>query len=306
MSINVMNQSSDTVVMVRPHHFASNPETMADNAFQSIAQQGLNVAKAAYDEVTKAVELLQSKGVKVHLFEDTGTETPDSVFPNNWFSTHRTGELVLYPMYCNNRRKERRADIIEFLQETYGYEKTLDLSVLEQEEVFLEGTGSVVFDHDNQLAYGARSKRMNKKALEQLCNELGYQPMAFDATSSDGKPVYHTNVLMAVGSDFVIASVDMIRNKEEQQTFVRSVKNSGKTLVPLTEQQISNFVGNMLELEVNGHKLLAMSETAYRSLTTEQIRQLEQWVELLPIAVPTIELGGGSVRCMLAQVFRKP
>ena len=119
-------------------------------------------------------------------------------------------------------------------------------------------------------------------------------------------PVYHTNVLMAVGSDFVIASVDMIRNKEEQQTFVRSVKNSGKTLVPLTEQQISNFVGNMLELEVNGHKLLAMSETAYRSLTTEQIRQLEQWVELLPIAVPTIELGGGSVRCMLAQVFRKP
>jgi len=300
-----MSQSSDTVVMVRPHHFASNPETMGDNAFQSIAQQGVNVAQAAYDEVTNAVAKLQSKGVKVHLFEDTGTETPDSVFPNNWFSTHRTGELVLYPMYCNNRRKERRADIIEFLQTTYGHDKTLDLSELERKEVFLEGTGSVVFDHDNQLAYGARSKRMDENALKQLCKELGYQPIAFDATSSDGKPVYHTNVLMAVGSDFVMASVDMIRNKEEQQTFVGSVKNSGKALVSLTEQQISKFAGNMLELEVKGRKLLAMSETAHRSLTTEQVRQLEQWIELLPIAVPTIELGGGSVRCMLAQVFRK-
>jgi hypothetical protein len=301
-----MSQSSDTVVMVRPHHFASNPETMGDNAFQSIAQRGVNVAQAAYDEVTNAVAKLQSKGVKVHLFEDTGTETPDSVFPNNWFSTHRTGELVLYPMYCNNRRKERRADIIEFLQETYGHDKTLDLSELERKEVFLEGTGSVVFDHDNQLAYGARSKRMDENALKQLCKELGYQPIAFDATSSDGKPVYHTNVLMAVGGDFVMASVDMIRNKEEQQTFVGSVKSSGKALVSLTEQQISKFAGNMLELEVKGRKLLAMSETARRSLTTEQVRQLEQWVELLPIAVPTIELGGGSVRCMLAQVFRKP
>ncbi|MGM0907191.1 MAG: citrulline utilization hydrolase CtlX [Pseudomonadota bacterium] len=300
-----MSQSSDTVVMVRPHHFASNPETMADNAFQSIAQQGVNIAQAAYDEVTKAVDLLQSKGVKVHLFEDSSTETPDSVFPNNWFSTHNAGELVLYPMYCNNRRKERRSDIIEFLQETYGYDKTIDLSALERKAVFLEGTGSVVFDHDNQLAYGARSKRMDENALEQLCKQLDYQPIAFDATSSDGKPVYHTNVLMAVGSDFVMASVDMIRNKEEQQTFVRSVKNSGKTLVPLTEYQISNFAGNVLELDVNGSKLLAISETAYRSLTIEQTRQLEQWVELLPIAVPTIELGGGSIRCMLAQVFRK-
>ncbi|MCA1766688.1 MAG: amidinotransferase [Idiomarina sp.] len=300
-----MNQSCDTVVMVRPHHFASNPETMADNAFQSIAQQGVNVAQAAYNEVTKAAEQLENKGVKVHLFEDTGTETPDSVFPNNWFSTHSTGELVLYPMYCNNRRKERRADIIEFLQKTYGYNKTLDFSSLEQSGIFLEGTGSVVFDHSGKLAYGARSKRMNEKALKQLCEQLGYEPLAFDATSSDGKPVYHTNVLMAVGSDFVMASIGMIRNAEQQQQFIHSVKNSGKALVELTEQQISHFAGNTLELDVSGHKLLAVSETAFRSLATDQIQQLEQWVELLPIAVPTIELGGGSIRCMLAQIFSK-
>lgn len=299
-----MSQSSDTVVMVRPHHFASNPETMADNAFQSIAQRGVNVVEAAYNEVTTAVEQLKSKGVKVHLFEDTGTETPDSVFPNNWFSTHQTGELVLYPMYCNNRRKERRSDIVEFLKATYGYDKTLDLSSLEQSDIFLEGTGSVVFDHDNQLAYAARSKRMNENALTPLCEELGYQPIAFDATGSDGKPVYHTNVLMAVGSDFVMACVDMIRDAHQQQQFARSVHGSGKALVPLTDQQISNFAGNTLELDVNGRKILAISETAYRSLTIEQTRQLQQWVELLPVAVPTIELGGGSIRCMLAQVFK--
>ncbi|WP_404397732.1 citrulline utilization hydrolase CtlX [Idiomarina loihiensis] len=300
-----MSQSSDTVVMVRPHHFFSNPETMDDNAFQSIAEQGVNVAQAAYDEVTKAVEQLQSKGVKVHLFEDTGTETPDSVFPNNWFSTHSTGEFVLYPMYCNNRRKERRADIINFLLETYGYDPILDISALEQEEVFLEGTGSVVFDYDNKLAYAARSKRMDENALKQLSGPLGYQPIAFDAISSDGKPVYHTNVLMAVGSHFVMACVDMIRDAQQQQQFVRSVKNSGKALVLLTEQQIRNFAGNTLEMGGNGRKLLAISETAFRSLKAEQIQQLEQWVELLPIAVPTIELGGGSIRCMLAQVFPK-
>ncbi|MDV6316596.1 citrulline utilization hydrolase CtlX [Idiomarina sp. HP20-50] len=300
-----MSQSSNTVVMVRPHYFASNPETMADNAFQSVAQQGVNVAKAAYDEVTKAAEVLQSKGVKVHLFDDEGTETPDSVFPNNWFSTHRTGELVLYPMYCSSRRKERRTDIIEFLRTEYGYEKTLDLSSLEQRHVFLEGTGSVVFDHNHKVAYAARSKRMDEGALSQLCERLGYEPIVFDATSGDGKPVYHTNVLMAVGSDFVMASLDMIRNPEQKQRVIRSVEACDKALVPLTEQQINHFAGNTLELDANGRKILAISETAYRSLNTDQVQQLKQWVELLPIAVPTIELGGGSIRCMLAQIFPK-
>ncbi|RUO73584.1 citrulline utilization hydrolase CtlX [Idiomarina seosinensis] len=298
-----MKQSSDTVVMVRPHHFASNPETVADNAFQSLAAEGTDVAKKAYAEVTGAAEILANKGVTVHLFEDRGTETPDSVFPNNWFSTHSSGELVLYPMYCNNRRKERRSDIIDFLQQKYGYNKRVDLSELEREDLFLEGTGSIVFDHTNKLAYAARSNRMDETALQQLCKQIDYQPIVFDATSQDGQPVYHTNVLMAVGTDFVMASVEMIRNEQQRRMLINTVEQSGKTLIALSEQEIENFVGNTLELEAEGQKLLAISDTGYRSLTVDNRQQLERFVELVPIAVPTLELGGGSIRCMLAQVF---
>ncbi|MGM0526051.1 MAG: citrulline utilization hydrolase CtlX [Pseudomonadota bacterium] len=298
-----MKQSSDTVVMVRPHHFASNPETVADNAFQSLAAEGTDVAKKAYEEVTRAAEILANKGVSVHLFEDKGTETPDSVFPNNWFSTHSSGELVLYPMYCNNRRKERRSDIIDFLQQKYGYNKLVDLKELERQDLFLEGTGSIVFDHLNKLAYAARSNRMDETALQQLCKQIAYQPIVFDASSQDGQPVYHTNVLMAVATDFVMASVEMIRNEQQRQMFINTVEQSGKTLIALSEQEIENFAGNTLELEAEGQKLLAISDTGYRSLTTENKRQLERFVELMPVAVPTLELGGGSIRCMLAQVF---
>ena len=298
-----MNQSSDTVVMVRPHHFVSNPETMGDNAFQSLAKDSVNVAEAAYNEVTEAVSKLREYGVQVHLFEDETTATPDSVFPNNWFSTHASGELVLYPMYCENRRKERRPDIIEFLRDEYGYHELIDLSAQENDGVFLEGTGSIVFDHEHKLAYAARSKRMHESALKALCQKLGYEPVAFDATSRDGKPVYHTNVLMAVGSDFVMASTDMIRDDKERRRFVDTVARSRKTLVELTEEQIEHFAGNTLELAVNGSNLLAISSTAYNTLSTDQVQVLEQWVTLVPINVPTIELGGGSIRCMLAQVF---
>ena len=298
-----MSQSSDTVVMVRPHHFASNPETMGDNAFQSLAKDGVSIAEAAYNEVTEAVHKLREHGVQVHLFEDETKATPDSVFPNNWFSTHASGELVLYPMYCENRRKERRPDIVEFLRSQYGYHELIDCSAQENDGIFLEGTGSIVFDHEHKLAYAARSKRMHESALKALCQKLGYEPVAFDATSRDGKPVYHTNVLMAVGSDFVMASVEMIRDDNERSRFVDTVAGSRKALVELTEEQIEHFAGNTLELAVNGSKLLAISPTAYNILSDDQIKVLEQWVTLVPINVPTIELGGGSIRCMLAQVF---
>lgn len=298
-----MSQSSNIVVMVRPHHFASNPETMGDNAFQSLAKDGVNVAEAAYNEVTEAVSKLREYGVQVHLFEDETTETPDSVFPNNWFSTHASGELVLYPMYCESRRKERRPDIIEFLRNEYGYQQLIDLSPQENDGAFLEGTGSIVFDHEHKLAYAARSKRMHESALKALCLKLNYEPVAFDATSRDGKPVYHTNVLMAVGSEFVMASAEMIRDDKERRRFMDTVAANGKELVQLTENQIEHFAGNTLELEADGRKLLVISETAYKALSADQIQKLEKWVTLVPIKVPTIELGGGSIRCMLAQIF---
>ena len=297
-----MKQSSDTVVMVRPHHFTSNPETLADNTFQSVSQAN-DVAQKAYDEVTEAANTLRQQGVTVHLFEDETTQTPDSVFPNNWLTTHASGELVLYPMFSNNRRKERRADIIEFLQGHYNYSTTLDLSGLEQKEQFLEGTGAIVFDHQAKLAYVARSKRMHEAALNSLCERLGYEPVVFDASNSAGTPVYHTNVIMAVGTEFVMVALDMIEEKARQRV-ITAIQHSGKVLIELSETQIAQFAGNTLELDTKNGKLLALSTTAFEALTEEQKIHLAQWVKLVPMSVPTIELGGGSIRCMLAQVFK--
>ncbi|TDP27467.1 hypothetical protein DEU29_12912 [Idiomarina aquatica] len=297
-----MKQSSDTVVMVRPHHFTSNPETLADNTFQSVSQAN-DVAQKAYDEVTEAANTLRQQGVTVHLFEDETIHTPDSVFPNNWFTTHASGELVLYPMFSNNRRKERRADIIEFLQGHYNYSTTLDLSGLEQKEQFLEGTGAIVFNHQAKLAYAARSKRMHEAALNSLCERLGYEPVVFDASNSAGTPVYHTNVIMAVGTEFVMVGLDMIEEKARQRV-ITAIQHSGKALIELSETQIAQFAGNTLELDTKNGKLLALSTTAFEALTEEQKIHLAQWVKLVPMSVPTIELGGGSIRCMLAQVFK--
>jgi len=297
-----MKQSSDTVVMVRPHHFTSNPETLADNTFQSVSQAN-DVAQKAYDEVTEAANTLRQQGITVHLFEDETTQTPDSVFPNNWLTTHASGELVLYPMFSNNRRKERRADIIEFLQGHYNYSTTLDLSGLEQKEQFLEGTGAIVFDHQAKLAYVARSKRMHEAALNSLCERLGYEPVVFDASNSAGTPVYHTNVIMAVGTEFVMMALDMIEEKARQRV-ITAIQQSGKALIELSETQIAQFAGNTLELDSKKGKLLALSATAFAALTEEQKIHLAQWVKLVPMPVPTIELGGGSIRCMLAQVFK--
>lgn len=297
-----MSQSADTVVMVRPHHFNSNPETLADNTFQS-ASSANDLAQSAYREVTAVADKLRLCGVNVHVFDDTTAETPDSVFPNNWFSTHTSGALVLYPMFSKNRRKERRQDIIDFLQQTYGYQELIDLTELAHQGEFLEGTGAIVFDHGCKLAYACRSKRMSESALTRLCQRLGYTPVVFNASTSAGIPVYHTNVMMAVGTEFVMASVDMIAEKNQRREVIEHIEKSGKTLVKLTEQQISCFAGNTLELNSPDGKLLALSDTAYKALTKEQIKSLQQWVRLLPIAIPTIELGGGSVRCMLAQIF---
>lgn len=297
-----MKQSSDTVVMVRPHHFTSNPETLADNTFQSLSQAD-DVAQKAYDEVTAVASALCDHGVTVHLFDDKSTVTPDSVFPNNWFSTHLSGELVLYPMFSQNRREERREDIIAFLQSQYGYSNIVDLSPLEQKEQFLEGTGAIVFDHDAKLAYAARSKRMNETALNVLCERLGYQAVVFDAATSAGTPVYHTNVLMAVGSEFVMVALEMIEPQARQRV-TQAVQQSQKMLINLSETQIAQFAGNTLELESVKGRLLALSTTAFDALTLQQKTDLEQWVKLVPMSVPTIELGGGSIRCMLAQIFK--
>ena len=304
-----LKQSPSAVVMIRPHQFTPNPETEADNSFQqkNASIESAKLAEQAHHEVTLAAKTLSEHGITVHLFEDEGTKTPDSVFPNNWFSTHLDGSMALYPMYCPNRRAERRTDVTEFLANQYRVDKSVDYSYLEDKNSFLEGTGSMVLDHQNRIAYAVKSKRMDEPALNLFCEEFDYKPMAFNAQDKTGVAIYHTNVLMCVATDFVMIALEMIKGSDERALVKQTITESGKVIVELTEPQIEQFAGNALELESEqleseSGKLLAISQTAVDTLTNEQLNTIEQFVEVVPLKVKTIELAGGSVRCMLAGI----
>ncbi len=296
-------QAPNAVVMIRPHHFFPNEETKQDNSYQTNALfSAQQIKQQAYEQITVAGELLAAEGVVVHTFEDTGTETPDSVFPNNWFSTHTGGHIAIYPMFAKSRRKERRADIIEFLKQQYRVQDVIDYSGLENDNIYLEGTGAMVLDHIERVAYAARSKRTDSHVLERFCSHFNFEPMVFDAEDKAGVAVYHTNVLMCIGSDFVMAGFDMITNLARREEIINRFKNSGKKIIALSEQQINAFCGNALELQGRSGRILALSCKAYSALTPAQIAELELSVKLLPLDVSAIELAGGSVRCMLAGI----
>mgnify|MGYP000630674695 FL=1 len=296
-------QAPSAVVMIRPHHFCPNEETKQDNSFQARqAVDSQQIKALAFEQASKAGEVLETEGVRVHTFEDATTGTPDSVFPNNWFSTHIGGHIAIYPMYAKNRRKERRADIIELLKKQYRVQDVIDYSGLEYDEIYLEGTGAMVLDHIERVAYAARSKRTDSLALERFCAHFNYEPMLFDAQDSTGTSVYHTNVLMCIGSDFVMAGFDMIKDQVRRSEIIQRFENAGKRIVYLSEQQINAFCGNALELHGNNGRILALSAKAYSALTQEQVATLEQSVKLVPLDVSAIELAGGSVRCMLAGI----
>lgn len=296
-------QAPSAVVMIRPHHFCPNEETMEDNSFQT--KDGIDkeqVSTAAFQQVTTAAETLVAEGVSVHVFEDKTTLTPDSVFPNNWFSTHSGGQVAIYPMYAKNRRRERRADVIELLKAQYRVQDVVDYSGLEYDNLFLEGTGAMVLDHVERVAYAARSKRTDSHVLERFCSYFNFEPMVFDAKDDAGIPVYHTNVLMCIGSEFVMAGFDMMVDQARKNEIVKRLENAGKTIVPLTQHQINSFCGNAIELQGKSGHILALSVRAYDALTTEQLKLLQQSVKLVPLDVSAIELAGGSVRCMLAGI----
>ncbi|TMP37621.1 citrulline utilization hydrolase CtlX [Pseudoalteromonas rubra] len=296
-------QAPSAVVMIRPHHFLPNEETRADNSFQSQDQQfDGGISQQAYEQVSRVAEQLEEAGVRVHLFEDLGTDTPDSVFPNNWFSTHAGGQIAIYPMYAKNRRRERRTDIIELLKREYRVQDVIDYSGLEYDDLFLEGTGAMVLDHIERVAYTARSKRTDSHVLERFCSHFNFEPMVFDAISEQGVPVYHTNVLLCVGSDYALGGFDMIVDPKRRADIKQRLQLAGKKLIELSEAQINAFCGNALELSSDKGRILALSQTAYDALAAEQIAVLESCVSLLPLNVSAIELAGGSVRCMLAGV----
>ncbi|REL32582.1 amidinotransferase [Thalassotalea euphylliae] len=302
-------QAPKAVVMVRPHQFKPNPQTANDNTFQvndkiTLSQQ--QIAKQAFDEVSQVANKLSTLGVKVHLFEDKMSNTPDAVFPNNWFSTHSDGHFYLYPMYAENRRLEKRHDIIEHLIANYQVDQLTDLSCWEQKQQFLEGTGVLVIDHLNHLVYVTRSKRADEAPLMDFCHQQNLSPVFFNATDRQGKAVYHTNVLMCVTTGFVIIADEMIRDNKEREQVLKFIHNSGKTHISLSEIQINQFAGNMLELSGSEGRFIAMSTTAYRSLSKQQIAILSEKARIETFDIPTVEMAGGSIRCMLAGIHLTP
>ena len=302
-------QAPSAVVMVRPHRFTPNPETAADNAFQSPAAQEAahSIAAAAYREVSEAVAQLEAAGVRVHLFEDTGErDTPDAVFPNNWFSTHPGGHIAIYAMYSPSRRRERRSDVIEMLKTQYRVQDVIDYSGLEQDNLFLEGTGAMVFDHLARVAYTARSHRADPVLLERFSTHFNFEPMLFDTADAAGKPIYHTNVLMCVATEFALVGMDMIPDVQRAAQVQARLEESGREVIALSAAQIAEFAGNAIELSGRGGRVLALSLRACNSLTTAQKAVIEKSARLLPLAVPTIEMAGGSVRCMIAGIHLSP
>lgn len=299
-------QAPAAVVMVRPHNFTVNTETAADNRFQVLADDGEDLAKAAYDEITRAAQILEDNGVTVHLFEDEGKQTPDSVFPNNWFSTHAGGHVAIYPMKAESRRHERRSDVIEMLKTRYRVQDVIDYSGLEPDGLFLEGTGAMVLDHIDRVAYAIRSDRTDPIALERFCTHFNFEPMVFNARDSNGVPVYHTNVLMCIATGFAMIGADMMTDPRRRDEVIGRLERSGRRIVKLTNEQISNFAGNALELQGKEGRVLALSTTALAALDADQRATIEGSAAIVPLDIPTVERAGGSVRCTLAGIHLSP
>lgn len=304
MSAPASAQAPSAVVLIRPHRFAPNPATATDNAFQSVdpSRDTLALAADAHAEAGRVASALRSEGITVHLFEDEDSTRPDSVFPNNWFSTHPGGRVGLYPMFSPSRRTERRTDVIDTIKASYRVQEVIDYSALEHEEIFLEGTGAMVLDHLDRVAYTARSNRANPAALQRFCTQFGYEPVVFDAADDAGIAVYHTNVLMCIATDVALIGLELITSARQRDLLAHRLTASGREVIALSQRQVRDFAGNAIELRGRHGRLLAMSRRAERSLRPDQRRAIERSCPILALDIPTIELAGGSVRCMIAGI----
>ena len=306
-----MNQSTSSVFMVRPHSFRKNEETATNNHYQrDIAQASPEeIIERAQEEFDGLVGQLKAAGVEVVVFDEAEPhETPDALFPNNWVSTHADGTVALYPMFAPNRRTERREDIPLVLEHQFGFDvrQIIDFTEFESHNKFLEGTGSIVLDRVNRKAYAALSDRTDARALEHFCDQLDFEPVAFKAfqtVDNQRLPIYHTNVMMSIGSGYAVVCLDCIDSDDERKQVVDAIAQDGLELIAITEEQVNQFAGNMLELTGDDGPVLVMSASAYQSLVPEQIEKLQQHTTLLHAPLPTIETcGGGSARCMIAEI----
>jgi hypothetical protein len=305
-----MKQITDTLVMIRPVNFRMNEETAVNNYFQKSTEElQATVNKKAQDEFDTFSELLKSVGVHVIVVDDIASQdTPDSIFPNNWVSFHENGDVALYPMFAKNRRKERREDIFEKIEgEGRFIRNFVDYTSAELENVYLEGTGSLILDRQNQKAYCALSPRADEDLVIEFCEDFEFTPIIFTAYQSHGGerlPIYHTNVMMCVAEEFAVICLDTIDDKKERKLVTESLTKDGKEIITISEDQMNNFAGNMLQVQGKTDKYLVMSKTAHMSLKDHQIKAIEKHCQILSSDLSTIEThGGGSARCMLAEVF---
>ncbi|MFC0772840.1 citrulline utilization hydrolase CtlX [Terrimonas alba] len=297
-------QTTSHLLMIQPVNFGYNAETAVNNAFQ-VKSNEADIQQKALTEFGDFVNVLRTNGVEVTVVEDTLLpHTPDSIFPNNWVSFHHDGTLLLYPMYAVNRRAERKEHVLDTITKKFSIAKKIDLSNYENENIFLEGTGSMVLDRDNHIAYACLSPRTNEKVLADFCTKMGYRPVVFNATDGNGQAIYHTNVLMCVADRYVVICLESISDPEQQRMVADTIINSHKKIIAITLHQVNHFAGNMLQVENDkGEKLLVMSTQAYDALTNDQIEELSRYNRIIHSPLTTIETnGGGSARCMMAEV----
>lgn len=302
-----MSQVASTILMIRPTAFGFNAETAANNAFQSSpdAPQKL-VQKKALQEFDEFVETLRKKNIEVIVVQDTPKPAkPDAIFPNNWFCTLQDGTLAVFPMYAPNRRIEKRDDMLQTLVQQYQTRDVEDWSEYEAESLFLEGTGSMIIDHEHKLIYACLSPRTNKTVLEKFANAHGYRAITFYAKDENGVDVYHTNVIMHIGDTYAVICLESITEEIERIAVSQLLIATGHEVIPITLEQVHAYAGNMLQVQNSkGEKFTLLSKQAFKSLTKEQKRILKVHTNLLPIDITTIEtVGGGSVRCMMAEIF---
>lgn len=300
-------QSTSQVLLVKPAHFGFNTETEKSNAFQHQLNEKIEIIQEnAVLEIEAFAAALREKRVEVFVFDDTPDPVkPDAVFPNNWISFHHDGTVILYPMQAPNRRLERRIDILESLGQKFQINRIIDLTDHEKQNKFLEGTGSVVFDHVHRIAYACLSPRTDKNLLLDLCEQLKYEAVYFSAHDEQGREIYHTNVMMCVAEGFAVVCLESICEDRQRAAVSESLIQNGHQIIEITVEQMRNFAGNMLCLKnQQGQNILVLSATAYSALYDWQIQELKKYAELLPLNIPTIEtIGGGSVRCMIAEIF---
>lgn len=300
---------TNEVLMIRPAAFKFNAETALNNQYQNNDDKNPEeVQKRALEQFDTMVKQMREKGVKVNVLQDTAIpNTPDSIFPNNWFSTHPEKRFVLYPMFAENRRLEvdkHRKSVEEIYKNIHGEYTTFNYLDSADKNIFLEGTGSMVIDRKNKVAYAVISPRTDKDLFIKYCNDLGFKPMFFEAFQ-DGDPVYHTNVIMGIGEELAIICLESIRDLDERNRIKDELEAGGNTVIDISFEQVKEFLGNNLEVKGTGDKnLLLMSDAAYKSLTEEQKKLIEEKVEILHSDISTIEFyGGGSARCMVAEIF---